>query len=193
MSIVKGVVIFAGGAVCGGMASYVYFKKQYDEKKSEIDELKAHYTRKLEDEADKKVVDEIIKEQGYISYNTLTDHELKKHIVEVEEKAIKEDKPMDDYPDEPIIIDETDFSETELYFDKIDLDYYLDDGALVDEGDELVIVEDTIGYNILEKFIADDNNDILYVRNPKNNADYQVHKYSGKFSDIIGIGGDEED
>lgn len=193
MKFLKGAAIFLLGCGSGAAASYIYFNKKYEEKKLELEEIKEHYNNKIYGEIETKEAETIIKKEGYISYDNLTADGVKTVIKEVSEEAMIEDRPSDDYPLEPIVINESDYSETELSFEKADLDYYLDDGALVDEADTLIEIEDVIGYDILEDFINDDSEEVIYVRNASLGTDYQIKKISGSYSDSIGIGGDDED
>lgn len=193
MKILKGAAIFLLGSGCGFAVSYVYFKKQYDEKKMELEEIKEHYNNKLYGEIEKAEAEQIIKKEGYISYDNIKEKDLVKVVEEVSEEAMTNDRPNEGYPDDPIKIDEIDFSETELSFEKADLDYYIDDGALVDETDALIEIEDSIGYEILEDFINDESEEIIYVRNASLGTDYQIKKVSGSYSNTIGIGGDEDE
>ena len=205
MKFLKGAAIFLLGCGSGAAASYIYFNKKYEEKKLELEEIKEHYNNKIYGEAIikqegyvsyddfTKIAADLSTQEGYISYDNLTADGVKTVIKEVSEEAMIEDRPRDDYPQEPIVIDESDYSETELSFEKADLDYYLDDGALVDEADTLIEIEDVIGYYILEDFINNDNEHVIYVRNAALGTDYQIKKISGSYSDSIGIGGDDED
>ena len=193
MKFLKGAAIFLLGCGSGAAVSYIYFNKKYEEKKLELEEIKEHYNNKIYGEIETKEAETIIKKEGYISYDNLTADDVKTVIKEVSEEAMIEDRPSDDYPLEPIVINESDYSETELSFEKADLDYYLDDGALVDEADTLIEIEDVIGYDILEDFINDDSEEVIYVRNASLGTDYQIKKISGSYSDSIGIGGDDED
>lgn len=197
MNILKGAAIFVAGAAAGATGSYIYFKKLYDEKKEELNELKEHYAEKLNKEADLKVTENIIEKEGYVSYDRKINEEgvedLSRRIELVQKKAVENDRPSEDYPEEPIVITEDEYSGTELYFDKIEVDYYLGDGALVDENEELIEVEDVLGYDILEDFINNESEDTIYVRNANRSADYMVRKVSGSFSEIVGVGGDIDD
>ena len=188
MSFLKGAVIFTFGVGVGVSGSYIFFKRKYDEREEELKELKDHYNQKILDEADKVKAEEIIKEQKYIPYDRVNAEERKETAI-----AMAEEKVMDDYPDEAYIIEEADYSERELYFDKVELDYYVEDEALVDEGHDIADVDGTIGWDILEKFKNDESEDTIYVRNKKNNTDYLVNKCFGKYSDIVGLGGDDSD
>ena len=188
MSILKGAVIFLTGVGVGGTASYLYFQKKYDEKKEELNELKEHYNKKIFDDIDKKIVEDIIEKEKYVSYAKMTPEILKETVDKKVEEAA-----MTDHPKEPFVIDEIEYSEKELYFDKIELDYFTEDEALLDEADDLVDINTSIGYDILDDFIKDENEDIIYIRNPVLNTDYMVNKRFGKYSDIVGLGGDEND
>lgn len=193
MKFLKGAAIFLLGCGSGAAVSYIYFNKKYEEKKLELEEIKEHYNNKIYSEIESKESEAIIKQEGYISYDNLTAVDVRTVIKEVSEEAMIKDRPRDDYPQEPIVINESDYSETELAFEKADLDYYLDDGALVDEADTLIEIEDAIGYYILEDFINNENEHVIYVRNAALGTDYQIKKVSGSYSETIGIGGDNED
>lgn len=193
MKFLKGALIFLLGSGVGASASYLYFKKLYDEKREELVELQEHYTKKLDKEIDKDITTSIIKQEEYVSYDKLNEEEIKTVIKEREIEAIALEAPSEDYPEEPIIITESDYQERELYFDKLEVDYYVEDESLVDENDELVNIADSIGYDNLEGFIADEKEDIMYIRNSANSSDYMVRKVFGKFSDVVGVGGDDED
>lgn len=193
MKFLKGALIFLLGSGVGASASYLYFKKLYDEKREELVELQEHYTKKLDKEIDKDTADTIIKKEEYVSYDKLNEEEIKTVIKEREIEAIALEAPSEDYPEEPIIITESDYQERELYFDKLEVDYYVEDESLVDENDELINIADSIGYDNLEGFIADEKEDVMYIRNSSNSSDYMVRKVFGKFSDIVGVGGDDED
>lgn len=193
MKFLKGALIFLLGSGVGASASYLYFKKLYNEKREELVELQEHYTKKLDKEIDKDTVDTIIKKEKYVSYDKLDEEEIKTVIKEREIEAIALEAPSEDYPEEPIIITESDYQERELYFDKLEVDYYVEDESLVDENDELINIADSIGYDNLEGFIADEKEDVMYIRNSANSSDYMVRKVFGKFSDVVGVGGDDED
>lgn len=193
MKILKGAVIFLLGAGCGASASYVYFKKLYHEKKGELEEMIAHYSAKAEHDADVVENTRIVKRENYVSYDNIDKKELGELIRDRSESALYEDRPVEGYPEEPVEITDEDYSERELYFDKIEADYYIEDGCLVDENDELIQVEDTIGFDNLTKFLDDESEDVMYIRNAPLATDYMVKKAFGKFNDNIGAGGDDND
>lgn len=193
MNLLKGAAIFILGVSVGATGSYIVCKKKFDERKEELDELKEHYNNKLQHNMDVKIAEDIIKEEKYISYDNLNEKEIKNVIRDRVDEAIKNDRPSEDSPEEPILITEEDYSERELYFDKLEVDYYLGDGALVDENDSLIEVNDSIGYDNLEEFINNEAEDIMYIRNAAQSSDYMIRKVSGNFNEVVGVGGDDDD
>lgn len=200
MKFLKGAIIFACGAGIGFGVGVVLTRNKYEDKfNSEMSEMRQHYQEKLNgleekiDIAESKLgAAEIIKNEKYVSYDRMNETEVRDRVKTIIEKAVNGDRPPEDYPDEPFVITEEDFSERELYFEKIECDYYLGDGALVDEADELLNIDDTIGYDNLESFINSDES-IMYIRNAHLSTDYLVTKMGGNYSEIIGVGGDDEE
>ena len=193
MRFLKGAIIFILGVGAGASVSYIYFKKKYDERKEELDELTEHYLAKIEKEEDVAKNEKIISDNQYVSYDKLSEEGVKTVINEVPLQPVIIDSPPEDYPEEPIIITEEDYSERELSFDKLEMDYYIGDNAIVDENSELVEAGDIVGYENLEKFISDESEDVMYIRNASSGSDYMVRKVFGNYSEIIGVGGDEYD
>lgn len=193
MRFLKGAIIFILGASAGASVSYIYFKKKYDDRKEELDELTEHYLAKIEKEEDVIKNEKIISDNQYVSYDKLSAEGVKTVINEVPLQPVIIDSPPEDYPEEPIIITEEDYSERELSFDKLEMDYYVGDNALVDENSELMEAGDIVGYENLEKFISDESEDVMYIRNASSGSDYMVRKVFGNYSEIIGVGGDEYD
>lgn len=185
MGFLKGAVIFVLGVGAGASGSYIYFKKKYNDKKEELDELKEYFYVKVNAKDEKEVAETIIKKQSYIPYDTV------KTTVEKPVEVV--DSPPEDYPEEPIVITEEDYSERELSFEKFEADYYVGDNTLVDENEEIMNIEDIVGYEKIEEFVADESEDVLYIRNASSGSDYMIKKVFGNYSDIIGVGGDDED
>lgn len=200
MNLLKGVLIFAAGTAIGSGISIALVRKKYEDKTAaEIKEMRDYYDNLIMEVnsqkkriKEKKEAEEIIKNENYISYDSMSREEFREKVKTVSEQAIEEARPSEDYPDSPFIINEPSFSEDELYFEKVCADYYVDDGALVDENEELINVDDCIGLENLDRFLSSDDG-VMYIRNPRLATDYEVTKVGGKYSDILGLGGDEED
>ena len=193
MNALKGACIFISGVVVGTACTVIAMKEKYEkELEKELSNLREIYSEKKEREIEKTEYEDVIHDNGYVSYDTMNNKEIRKHVNKIAENVIEQGTPPEDYPKEPIEISEEEYSEQELYFEKIEVDYYLGDGALVDETDELLNIEDNVGYDNIAKFI-DDDKDLIYVRNADKGVDYLVKRVEGNYSDIIGFGGDDEE
>ena len=206
MNVLKGALLFLSGAGVGSGLTYFILKDKLESnKQEEINRIRDYYNEKIErskkiekkkeekqKKKDIKKVDKIITENEYVPYHKMNDKEVKERVRKISEKAIETDIPTEDYPDEPFNISEEEFSEEALWHEKIELDYYLDDGALVNENEELMNIDDCIGFTNLEEFLKDENEGVMYIRNIRLASDYQVTKLSGSYSEIIGLGGDDD-
>lgn len=194
MNMLKGAALFVLGGIIGATGTMVFLKDKYaKELDEELELLRSAYQDKKDDEIKAVEYNDILVDNKYIPYETMNDKEVRKHVNEIVDNVIATDIPPEDYPSEPIEIDEIEYSERGLYFEKVEVDYYLGDGALVDEAEEMVNIEDNIGYNNVAKFISDDSRDVMYIRNAEKGIDYLVNKVSGNYSDIIGLGGDDDE
>ncbi len=90
----------------------------------------------------------------------------------------------------PYIITEEEFSSEKLHYDKISAVYYAD-GTLVDEDEEMIEINDTVGYDALDELV---NNETVYVRNERLGIDYMVTQTNNSYADyILGNNYDEDD
>ena len=193
MNGLKGAALFILGFGMGAACSIVFIKDKYEKELNKaLAELREAYSERKEHEIAKTEYEDIIRDNEYVSYETMSNKEIRKHVNEVAENVIEKDTPPEDYPKEPIEISEEEYSEHELYFEKIEVDYYLGDGALVDEADELLNIDDNIGIENVARF-ADDDREVFYIRNADKGIDYLVNKVEGNYSDIIGLGGDDDE
>lgn len=95
------------------------------------------------------------------------------------DKFIQEDKP---YP-----ITFYDYNHTMTHIDKIELVYFRGDGIMVDDQDEII---DDIEYLIGEDNLMELGNDpqfpnMMYIRNPKTGADYEIIQNESSFREVI--------
>ena len=193
MNGLKGAALFILGFGMGAACSIVFIKDKYEKELNKaLAELREAYSERKEHEIAKTEYEDIVRDSEYVSYETMSNKEIRKHVNEVAENVIEKDTPPEDYPKEPIEISEEEYSEHELYFEKIEVDYYLGDGALVDEADELLNIDDNIGIENVARF-ADDDREVFYIRNADKGIDYLVNKVEGNYSDIIGLGGDDDE
>lgn len=91
------------------------------------------------------------------------------------------------YIDKPYIISAEQFNEECEHYDKIELFYYVEDDALVDENDALVDDDDgeMIGYDCFNKLSMQTS---TWVRNELNGTDYAIHRVNGSYErDVVGL------
>lgn len=93
-----------------------------------------------------------------------------------------ENYPKEGLADAPYTISATQFVNEEPYYDKISLEYY-DDGTLANAITEEIIedINAAIGNESLTKF-GEYEEDVVYVRNEKQNTDYEVIRQHRPFA-----------
>lgn len=184
-TIIAASIGFVVGGLGGVLATRSYFQKKYaDIADTEIRDMREYTKRKVNDILEERRDDEAVKEiekEGveedaipsvYRNYVSSFDAE-KEH-------------PEDDIPSEPFEIFEEEYeSGEEAYYEKKELFLYLGDQVLADETDDAVYADETIGEENLEKFLANDFEKVMYIRNPSTDVDYEVTKVSSSFKDIM--------
>lgn len=100
--------------------------------------------------------------------------------------------PRDDSGDKkPYFIDIDDFDSVTLGYAKKELQYYMDDGTLVDESEnmdeegQIVSIIDTVGLANLESF-ENSLESSCYIRNEALKEDYEISKVFGSFGSMMG-------
>lgn len=204
-SFIFGTVVGAG---IGSALTYFFVKKNCDKKiDEEVRKVREYYERYEDEEEeakrvhvkkipDKPIPDEIL--EKYRSNETLSDPSENEFPTEDdedelddldEENAVVDNeiiKKLEKENDKPKIIEVESFGELSM-FETETLSYYVEDGFLVHEDDEIVDdVEFLIG-DALDRYgwrydDLDDTN--LYVRNYKLQRDYEIIKVIAEFGRI---------
>lgn len=161
-------------------------KEYYEEKYSE-DEYRAHNKKRVDAftnivEATKKAtkaMNDICEDQGY--------SEKKEKPSKI--SSFRDDSLLDLFPNTseeyrripPYIIDYESFNSEKTNYDKITLEYFTEDGIVVENDEPLIDLTNTIG-NTLDYF---DRNELtsMYVRNDNFAIDYEIVKVEGRWSD----------
>ncbi len=105
-------------------------------------------------------------------------------------RAESEHPKEDDDHKKPYFIDIDDFDEPTLGYAKKELLYYMDDGTLVDESEnideegQVLSIVDTVGAANLESF-ENSLESCCYIRNECLKEDYEISKVFGSYSALI--------
>lgn len=187
----KGLLIFAAGAVVGAVAgAYAVKDKAMKDAEEEIAEVREYYKRKEEparseakaeskpenspeekiektnQEAEEKEYKEIVKNNGYTNYSNYADDTVIEKI---------------DTPD-PYVIEPEEFGE-EVGYDTITLTYFMD-GVLIDDVDEVIDNPDeVVGHENLLIFDEFDARTV-YLRDDILKIDYEIIRDDCKYTDV---------
>lgn len=188
MSKIKGLLIFAAGAVAGTVAGIGISKRHFEAiAAQEINEVRDYYRKankeleeqkeeqKEEQENSKKeeVVEETIEE-----YNNIIKHGNYVTTEEIDEE--------DDYSDdEPYIIDPSEFGNNGNYATQTCT--YFADGVLVDDVDEVIEDPETLVGNLHVDIFRDFDATSVYVRNDWMKMDFEILKDDWFWSDLDNV------
>lgn len=192
-------ISFIVGVAIGGVTTYKYLNKRNEELiQNEIELFKHDYKKKnmsnVETEAD------MLKKNDTEQENSVQVNKDKPSIIEYATKIreqryqsvdynkpsnnIPADEENDDTSDEnmrPYVISPDDFGDIDDY-ETIELTFYADN-ILADDMDELVDVDDVVGYDALNNF-GEYENDVVYVRNDKYECDYEIVKDHRTYAEV---------
>jgi hypothetical protein len=99
--------------------------------------------------------------------------------------------PREEDTVQPYFIDIDDFDEPTLGYAKKELQYYMDDGTLVDESENtdeegaVISIVDTVGAANLESF-ENSLESCCYIRNERLKEDYEISKIFGSYRMLLG-------
>lgn len=193
----KTVLTFIFGGVVGGCIGYFFAKYRSQQ---EIDDIVNYYEKKLggagenEDpdkkkrlsEAEQRAYSDRVNSLGYVDEPTEEEKELQKEC----EELFPEEKP-----ETPYVITYNQFAlEHCSDYNKEPLEYYEDNGVLINDAGECLDIGSTIGYDAVNH-IGEEEEDMVFVRNDRFGTDYEVQRihnsyYGGFEEDAIIEGGD---
>lgn len=187
----KSALIFVSGVTIGGFLGYKLAEKKFAEKfeyevNSKIDE----YVRTHEKKESKAVepTRHDVKPKEKINYHNLVneyepDKEDDKKEESEDEEPVEFEHPEDDYEDsnrDPYLIEEEDFDDEDIGYEKQSLYYYRGNYTLVDDSDNIVDVDDA------NTLLGPDWPDytasgVVYIRNEKVKTDYELVVNGGTY------------
>lgn len=165
------VLIFAAGAVTGGIVTWKLLKTKYEDlAQEEIDSVKEVFEKNSERKAteektagddDVEEYHRIVKESGYVPEN----HKPKKSSAHYNHIILPNE--FGEYPE----------------YDRMELIYYADQIVAESDGSIVEDVEKVIGFESLSHF-GEYADDVVYVRNDRYKSYYEVYADSRKYADV---------
>lgn len=197
------------GLVVGGVAGYRYAEMKLEEKyeqiaSEEIVKAKNYYRstiRKDVFESPMQMVEAVAKldpeaSDALVKYGSVdSDDEAPSNVVNIFDVSGDESllDPERRDPEEPYIITEEEYLEGEPEFEQVTLTYYEGDNVLTDDRDQIVPDHSCVGDDNLVHFgLGTEQKNMLFIRNEKAEADYEVSRSEGSYSVEV-LGFDPED
>lgn len=185
MSNLKGLLIFAAGALAGAFAGARIAKKHYEElAQEEIEEVRAYYKNKEKEETNtieepEKIEEKSIEVEEKKEYDTIIKHG---NYMTMEEDKENEDDELYSSDDEPYIIDPSEFGNYGHYATQTCT--YFADGVLVDDVDEVIEDPETLVGNYHIDIFRDFDATSVYVRNDWMKMDFEIIRDDWFWSDF---------
>lgn len=214
ITIVRGLLIFGCGAAVGAAIANKVLKKKYEiileEELKEVREWRKSGRKNITEEDEVNTV--VVEGDGY----RLNKHGFTSDAFSIKKKDLEdsifipEQSPPDDDPDEEevqriyeaasreysgttmkmYVIPLDSFVDEMIGYDKITLGYYAEDDVLVDDNEDIIDdVDYVIGHAALERFgDGSEDDDIVYVRNERTGADYEVIRHHKSYqTEVLGF------
>ena len=185
------------GIGIGVLCTRSYFEKRESERAdSEIESMK-RAIRKSEEMNNKEEKKDILEPNKIVVSDMVKKmDDTERHVRDYHTFSSAADVAVKDHPREedvikPYFIDIDDFDEPTLGYAKKELQYYMDDGTLVDESDNtdedgaVVSIVDTVGTTNLESF-ENSLESCCYIRNEQLKEDYEISKVFGSYASLLG-------
>ncbi len=191
---VYGMLMFIAGAAVGAAVAVKIVQKKYEKRANEeIESVREYYASKKSEKVKEEIkkLDEIkaldgeekidaylkvLEDSGYVSRESEEQTTEKKEIVTVERKS---DTALISPEELGELVEEYD-----RCFDIVTLVYYADNVMVYHEDEHLVDdIDDLVGTEFRDHF-GDYENDAVFVRNFRNETDYEIIRDEDKYYDI---------
>lgn len=198
MSKIKGLLIFAAGAIAGTVAGIGMSKRHFEAiAAQEINEVRDYYRKGNKELADQLVdkTSDIKEEQTEEPEKIEVTKEEKKeydNVIKHGNYMTMEEDEEDDYSDddEPYIIDPSEFGNNGHYATQTCT--YFADGVLVDDVDEVIEEPETLVGNFHVDIFRDFDATSVYVRNDWMKMDFEILRDDWFWSDLGDVPSDPE-
>lgn len=182
---------FALGAAAGAIGANMYLQGKYEALlQEEVESIKGAIERqsmqkaRIEARQDFSKMSEMVgdyqKEEGQVIY----DKEDLGGIVAVDNPT--EDGYLEPTTGEPYVISCDQYTDENIMYDKLELQFYTGDGCLVDERDDLVSdFMYLLGADPVVLLAEAEDPSVIYVRNEQMGADFEIQVNECEWSDTI--------
>ena len=189
MSKIKGLLIFAAGAVAGTVAGIGISKRHFEAiAAQEINEVRDYYrkaNKELEEQKEEQKEEQENTEEEEVVEETIEEYN---NIIKYGNYVTTEeiDDEEDDYSDdEPYIIDPSEFGNNGNYATQTCT--YFADGVLVDDVDEVIEDPEKLVGNLHVDIFRDFDATSVYVRNDWMKMDFEILKDDWFWSDFDNV------
>lgn len=214
---------FLGGVALGGGIGYKFAVSKLDDKYNEQMEAEIARTRAFYDRVNKtgdfetpesaaaalglvdEAADALLSYQGHpagysfpeadaedAAYDAAQEASegVEDLVAEIEQHNVFETAVENRSADHPYQISMLEFAENETDYAQLSITYYAGDKVLTDDQDKPVESDRVIGLDNLERFGEDR---VIYIRNERLQADYEVSKSDGKYAhQVLGFNHSDE-
>lgn len=197
LTLLSYICVLGAGIGLGVLSTRSYFETQASERADrEIESMKMaiRTTERMNSDGDKPIRNDISKRAVVVSdmiRKVDESMEMQKQYHTFSADVATKDHPREEDTIKPYFIDIDDFDEPTLGYAKKELQYYIDDGTLVDESEnmdeecQVVSIVDTVGVANLESF-ENSLESCCYIRNEQLKEDYEISKVFGSFRELLG-------
>ena len=197
LAVLSYICVLGAGIGLGVLSTRSYFETQASERADrEIESMKMaiRTTERMNSDGDKPIRNDISKRAVVVSdmiRKVDESMEMQKQYHTFSADVATKDHPREEDTIKPYFIDIDDFDEPTLGYAKKELQYYIDDGTLVDESEnmdeecQVVSIVDTVGVANLESF-ENSLESCCYIRNEQLKEDYEISKVFGSFRELLG-------
>lgn len=162
-------IIFCGGVVVGGVIGYFIGKKREESfREEEIASVKAAYAKDIHEAVD-EAYDEYKKQVKKLNLSYIPDDS--KSADEEWDEAEKENPVEPEMV--PYVVSPDAFANEHAEYAKLTYVYYEDNEVLINEEEECVDIDSSIGYDAINHF-GEYEKDAVFVRNEALGNDYEV-------------------
>ena len=187
VSIISYIGTLGVGLCVGALSTRTYFAKRESERADrEIESVKETmrktYKKEEKEDVPAKTVASEKKHDDIPSYR---EYHTFSAPVDILDRRAEMEHPREEEEKKPYFIDIDDFDSVTLGYAKKELSYYMDDGTLVDEEENILSIVDTIGNANIESF-ENSLESSCYIRNEALKEDYEISKVFGSFGSMMG-------